>query len=138
MKTDSVSAHQQLLNILKKKDKTDFSSQEKNELKENDDSFQNGLKAALEENKPLEELKISQHAAKRIEDRRLQFDNEEFVKLKQAVEKLRNKGGHDSLIITNKAAYIVDVDNNKVVTAMDKANLEENVFTKIDSTLFVN
>jgi len=50
---------------------------------------------------------------------------------------LKNKGGHDSLVITNKAAYVVDVDKNTVVTAVDKNNMNENVFTKIDSTIFM-
>ena len=51
--------------------------------------------------------------------------------------KLKKKGGHDSLVITNKAAYIVDVDDNKIVTAIDKNNIENNIFTKIDSTVIV-
>jgi flagellar operon protein len=66
------------------------------------------------------------------------MDGEEYFKLKGAIEKLKNKGGRDSLVITSKAAYIVDVDNNKIVTAIDKNNMAENVFTKIDSTLFVD
>ena len=45
--------------------------------------------------------------------------------------------GPRSLVITNKAAYVVDVDKNTVVTAVDKNNMNENVFTKIDSTLFM-
>ena len=53
------------------------------------------------------------------------------------MSKLRAKGGKDSLVITDQAAYIVDVKNNKVVTAVDKGSMNENVFTKIDSTVFV-
>jgi len=30
------------------------------------------------------------------------------------------------------------VSNNRIVTAIDRDNMAENVFTKIDSTLFVN
>ncbi len=83
-------------------------------------------------------IKLSSHAARRLQERNLIIDNDEYFKLKGAIDKLRDKGGKDSLIITNNAAYIVDVDNNKIVTAMDKNNMAENVFTKIDSTLFVN
>jgi flagellar operon protein len=53
------------------------------------------------------------------------------------LKKLQEKGGQDSLVITEKAAYIVDVANNKVVTAIDKDNIADNVFTKIDSTVLV-
>jgi flagellar operon protein len=70
-------------------------------------------------------------------ERNITLDAEEFTKLKTALQKLRIKGGQDSLVITNKAAYILDVVNNKVVTAMDKQSLNDNVFTKIDSTLIL-
>jgi flagellar operon protein len=82
-------------------------------------------------------LEISKHAAKRLEERDLKMDTNEFVKLQNAVAKLRQKGGRDSLVITDKAAYIVDVNNNRVVTAIDKSEMAENVFTKIDSTLVI-
>jgi flagellar operon protein len=89
-----------------------------------------------EETRP--EISLSAHASMRIKERNLNFDSAEYLKLQQAFEKLRNKGGRDSLVITDRAAYILDVNKNTVVTAMDKANLSENVFTKIDSTLIMN
>jgi flagellar operon protein len=82
-------------------------------------------------------IQISLHAAKRLKERNLDLDNEEYFKLKGAMDKLREKGGQDSLVVTGKAAYIVDIPNNKVVTAIDKSSMAENVFTKIDSTLIV-
>ena len=83
-------------------------------------------------------IQLSTHAEKRILERNIDFDSNEYLKLKNAIDKLKTKGGQDSLVITDKAAYIVDVNNKKVVTAMDKGALSENVFTKIDSTLFIN
>ena len=83
------------------------------------------------------EVKVSTHAMKRLQERNIELDSNEFMKLKEAIGKLRGKGGHDSLVITNKAAYVVDVDKNTVVTAVDKSNMNENVFTKIDSTIFM-
>jgi flagellar operon protein len=85
-----------------------------------------------------DEVEFSAHAMKRIQQRNLGMDNDEYMKIKGAIEKLRTKGGQDSLVVTGKAAYIVDVANGKIVTAMDKEDMAENVFTKIDSTLFVN
>ena len=52
--------------------------------------------------------------------------------------KLKAKGSQNSLIVSDKAAYIVDVKNNKLVTAVDKGSMSENIFTKIDSTMFIN
>lgn len=83
-------------------------------------------------------INLSVHAAKRLHERSIDIDSNEYMKLKEAMGKLREKGGNDSLVITPKAAYILDVKNNKIVTAIDKNNLSENVFTKIDSTLFIN
>jgi len=87
---------------------------------------------------PGEKVGISTHAQKRLEERNIAFDGAEYVKLQEALGKLRGKGGHDSLVITNKAAYVLDVDRGMVVTAVDKESMGENVFTKIDSTIFMN
>jgi flagellar operon protein len=84
-----------------------------------------------------QDVHVSTHAMKRLQDRNIELDGNEFMKLKEAVSKLRAKGSHDSLVITNKAAYVVDVDKNTVVTAVDKNSMHENVFTKIDSTIFM-
>lgn len=84
-----------------------------------------------------QEVNVSTHAMKRLQERNIELDGNEYMKLKEAVSKLKAKGGHDSLVITNKAAYVIDVDKNTVVTAVDKNNMNENVFTKIDSTIFM-
>ena len=83
------------------------------------------------------DVNVSSHAMKRLQERNIELDGNEYMKLKEAVSKLRAKGSHDSLVITNKAAYVIDVDKNTVVTAVDKNNMNENVFTKIDSTIFM-
>ena len=100
------------------------------------DDFQKLLDKTIGPQKK-QSLEISKHAAKRLEERDLKMDTNEFMKLQDAVAKLRQKGGRDSLVITDKAAYIVDVNNNRVVTAIDKSEMAENVFTKIDSTLVI-
>ncbi|MFL5786015.1 MAG: TIGR02530 family flagellar biosynthesis protein [Bacteriovoracaceae bacterium] len=83
------------------------------------------------------EVNVSTHAMKRLQERNIELDGNEYMKLKEAISKLRSKGGHDSLVVTQKAAYVIDVDKATVVTAVDKNNMNENVFTKIDSTLFM-
>lgn len=82
-------------------------------------------------------ISISQHAQKRLEQRSINLDSSEYAKLKQALQSLQSKGGKESLVVTDKAAYIMDVTNQKIVTAMNKQELQQNVFTKIDSTVFV-
>ncbi len=83
-------------------------------------------------------IKLSMHAARRLNERQLSVDGDEYFKIKDAISKLKTKGGQDSLVITGQGAYIVDVKNNTIVTAMDRSQMAENVFTKIDSTIFVD
>lgn len=108
-----------------------------NEIPGKPGEFQELLKEQVGLPKEEKPIQLSIHAAKRLKERNLEMDNDEFFKLKSAFTKLQEKGGQDSLVITDKAAYIVDVANKKVVTAIDKENIADNVFTKIDSTVLV-
>lgn len=110
-----------------------------NKLPGNVETFSNFLKNKIENSSDMEfGVKFSGHAKKRLEERNLTMDGDEFLKIREGINKLKEKGGKDSLIVTNQAAYIVDVDKQIVVTAMNKDDMAENVFTKIDSTLFIN
>ena len=101
--------------------------------------FKSLLDGKLNENKPVHGgIELSTHAAKRLEERKIDFHGEEYMKVKEAMGKLKAKGSQNSLIVSDKAAYIVDVKNNKLVTAVDKGSMSENIFTKIDSTMFIN
>ena len=82
-------------------------------------------------------LKISHHAAKRLNERKIHIDSDEWMRIKEGVDKLKAKGGQDSLVITEHGVYILDIDNGTIVTAIDKQDMAENVFTKIDSTVFI-
>lgn len=101
------------------------------------DEFKNLLQEEISSVGNQHGINLSIHAARRMQERNLDMDNAEYFKLKDAMEKLRSKGGRDSLVITDKAAYIVDVPGNRVVTAIDKGSIQDNVFTKIDSTVVV-
>lgn len=83
-------------------------------------------------------IKLSTHAMRRLQERNMSLDREEYQKLQTAIDRLKIKGGQDSLVITGKGAYIVDVPKNTIVTAIDKESIGENVFTKIDSTILMN
>lgn len=105
--------------------------------------FKNLLDSNLEQaQSPVAEnpkgLHLSTHAMRRLQERNLSLDKEEYAKLQSAIDKLKLKGGQDSLVITSKAAYIIDVPKNTIVTAIDKDSIGDNVFTKIDSTILMN
>ena len=122
-------------NALKQGEKSEFKGLVDELSKES--GLQNIRQPQVSEKNIGQDVQVSSHAMKRLQERNIELDGNEFMKLKEAVSKLRAKGGHDSLVITNKAAYVVDVDKNTVVTAVDKNKMHENVFTKIDSTIFM-
>ncbi len=58
-------------------------------------------------------------------------------KISKAVEKAKNKGVKDSLILVDNMAFVVSVKNNVVITAVNNEELKENVFTNIDGAVIV-
>ena len=84
-----------------------------------------------------ESVKFSKHAKQRISSRNIKLGEEELNKLIDGLEKAENKGSKDSLIMVDKVAYVVSVENKTVITAIDDNNVKENVFTNIDSAVFM-
>lgn len=83
------------------------------------------------------EIKFSQHALQRLQQRGLQLDQEAIKKLDQAIEKMAKKGAKESLIYLDDIAFVVSIKNKTVITAMDGCSAKENIFTNIDSALLL-
>lgn len=88
-------------------------------------------------NQVAQGLKFSAHATQRLRERQISFEPEMMAKMNEAINKADAKGVQDTLILTDKAALIVSVPNRTVVTAMDKNNLNGNVFTNIDGAVII-
>lgn len=84
----------------------------------------------------LDKVKFSSHALKRLESRNINITENELSKIQNAFEKAESKGAKDSLIMMDNTAFIVNVPNRTVVTALDVNESKENVFTNIDSVVF--
>jgi flagellar operon protein len=84
----------------------------------------------------LAKIKFSNHAMKRLESRNIQLSETSIDKIKNAVEKAELKGAKDSLIMLDNTAYVVNIPNRTVVTAIELKQASENVFTNIDSVVF--
>jgi flagellar operon protein len=84
----------------------------------------------------LEKLKFSSHASKRLESRNIELNATSMDRLQEAVQKAESKGSKDSLVMMDNTAYIVNIPNRTVVTAMPVEEGGENVFTNIDSVVF--
>ena len=91
------------------------------------------FQAVLE--KEINSLKFSRHATERMESRNITLNEDDLAGLRNAVERAGEKGARDSLVILRDLAFIVNIANRTVVTAMDGDRLKENVFTNIDSAI---
>ncbi|MGI6486853.1 MAG: flagellar protein [Syntrophomonadaceae bacterium] len=93
--------------------------------------------AILSEKLRAGDVKFSQHARQRIKSRNIELTEGDLQKLQSAVDKAGAKGARESLILIDRLALVVSVKNRTVITAVDEANLKENVFTNIDSAVIM-
>jgi flagellar operon protein len=85
--------------------------------------------------KELAAVRFSKHASDRIAERNMQIDGADLEKIDRAISRAEEKGSQDSLIFLRDMAFIVNVPNRTVVTAIESGRLQENVFTNIDSAV---
>ena len=84
-----------------------------------------------------EELKFSKHAAGRLADRNIELSTKQLERLNDGVRKAGQRGIKDSLVIVDSLAFIVNVPNQTVVTAMDSTETNDNVFTNINGAVIM-
>ncbi|MCM8901214.1 flagellar biosynthesis protein [Caldicoprobacter algeriensis] len=80
-------------------------------------------------------IKFSKHAQTRMRQRNIWLSQDEINRIGQAIEKAREKGVRDSLVLMGNLAFIVNVPTKTVVTAVDGENIKENIFTNIDGAV---
>lgn len=83
------------------------------------------------------ELRFSKHAQGRLNDRHINLSEEQSERLESGVMKASEKGIQESLVILDSLAFIVNVPNRTVVTAMDQSESKDNIFTNIDGAVIV-
>lgn len=83
------------------------------------------------------EIQFSKHAVQRVRERGIEMTDGLLKDLNQAVQKARDKGARDVVVIGENGAFIVNVPNNVVVTTMTGAEMKENIFTNIDSAVLM-
>lgn len=57
--------------------------------------------------------------------------------LGQAMQDLEAKGARDALLIRSDAAFVVNVPNRTVVTAIGQEEMAHRAFTQIDSAMLI-
>ena len=91
----------------------------------------------LEQKKLAErgELKFSKHASERLNSRNIDLSEAQKERLSQAVRAAEAKGIKESLVMMDNLAFIVNVKNNTVITAVEGG--EEKIFSNIDGAVVV-
>lgn len=97
--------------------------------------FQTIMHEALSENADNMELKISNHAQKRLDQRGLSLAGEDMSNLSQAMDELNDKGSKNSLLFYKDMALIASIDNRTIITALNQNELD--TVMNIDSTKFI-
>ena len=94
-------------------------------------SFQDVLQQKVDET-----VKFSKHANQRLSNRNILLTDEQLTRLNQCVGCSRTKQIQESLVMMDNLAFIVNVKNNTVVTAMEQGEKNQ-VFTNIDGAVIV-
>ena len=79
------------------------------------------------------EVKFSKHANERLQSRNIDLSDSQKERLNQAVKTAGEKGIKESLVMLDDLAFIVNIKNNTVVTAI--TNGEQKVFSNIDGAV---
>ncbi|MGI6255415.1 MAG: TIGR02530 family flagellar biosynthesis protein [Acutalibacter sp.] len=80
---------------------------------------------------------FSKHAAARAEQRGIEVTPALMAQLSQSVERAQEKGATNILAMDSTRAFIINVPNARVITAITQDEMKENVFTNIDGAVFL-
>lgn len=98
----------------------------------------NSFNQILEEKKATvtkNELKFSKHVNERLSSRNIDLSGEQIERLENGASKAREKGIKESLVMVDNLAFIVNIKNNTVITAVN--DTEDAVFTNIDGAVIM-
>lgn len=98
-------------------------------------SFGNILATKQNEAGKPEALRFSKHASNRLADRQIDLSDEQLERLNEGSQKAGAKGIRESLVLVDDLAFIVNIKNNTVVTAMDSTKADESIYTNIDGAV---
>ena len=81
------------------------------------------------------ELKFSKHANERLASRNIDLTDDQYRRLETGAKRAYEKGIKESLVMVDNLAFIVNIKNNTVITAVNEG--EEKIFTNIDGAVII-
>lgn len=110
---------------------------QKSQIEERGLSFQQILKQASEQNVQTDNVTFSKHANERLASRNINLNADQMERLNKGIMQAKEKSINESLVMMDNIAFIVNIKNNTVVTAMDQSTNDSNIFTNIDGAVIV-
>jgi flagellar operon protein len=105
----------------------------KQDFNKNGKSF----KEVLDQISKTDKIDFSKHALQRLEKRNISLSKDDLNQISAAVNKAKEKGVKEALIILRDNAFITSIKNNTVITATTGEDLKDNVFTNIDGAVII-
>ena len=100
-------------------------------------SFQDILNKTAENAEKTAGVRFSKHAANRLAERNIELTDNQMERLQEGTLKAGAKGINESLVLVDQLAFIVNIPNHTVVTAMNQTEADENIFTNIDGAVIM-
>ena len=99
--------------------------------------FHAALQQELQRNEQTREVAFSKHAISRAEQRGIEITPNLIDQLKGSMIRAQAKGATNILAMDAEKAFIINVPNAKVITAITQEEMKESVFTNIDGAVFL-
>ena len=87
--------------------------------------------------KARQNVEFSKHAISRAEERGIDITPDLIDQLRGSMIRAQAKGATNILAMDSEKAFIINVPNAKVITAITQDEMKENVFTNIDGAVFL-
>ena len=104
---------------------------------ERSETNQSSFSQMLNHYNTIEPLKISKHASERMQLRDISISDQEWNVITEKVSEAKQKGVKQPLVILDQATLIVSATNHTVITALDRQEAKEQLFTNIDGTIVI-
>ena len=86
---------------------------------------------------PPQSVAFSKHAISRAQERGIEVTPDLMDQLAGSVIRAQAKGATNILAMDAEKAFIINVPNAKVITAISQEEMRENIFTQIDGAVFL-
>ena len=86
---------------------------------------------------PAQGVEFSKHAISRAQERGIEVTPDLMDQLAGSVIRAQAKGATNILAMDAEKAFIINVPNARVITAITQEEMKENIFTNIDGAVFL-